>query len=64
MVSHPSEASNGSDPGAGQRRDVQSVASVMRNVVKINESGFGEVIVSEVEMSDLSGDDRLRTGGE
>ena len=60
VVAHAAEPGHGCSPGSGQRCDVNAVMGVAAEVVEIDEGCLGEIVVGEVEMSDLRGDHRLR----
>ena len=62
MVSHPSEPRDGADPGPRERRDVQTVARVVLEVVEIDQGGLTQVVVGQLEVADLRGNDRLGAG--
>ena len=62
VVAHAAEAGDGDDPGARQRGDVQPVAGVVLEVLEIDQGGFGEVVVGQLEVPDLGRDDRLGAG--
>ena len=64
VVAHPAESGDGGDPGAGQRGDVQAVAGVVLEVLEVHQGGLGEVVVGQLEVSDLGGDHRLGAGRE
>src|SRR6266542_1853441 len=64
VVAHAAEAGDGGEPGACERGDVDAVAAVVLEVVKVDQRGFGEVVVGELEVTDFGGDHRLRGGGE
>ena len=59
VVAHAAEAGDQPDPGARQRRDVQSVAGVVLEVVEVDQRGLAQIGVGELEVPDLGGDDRL-----
>ena len=56
MVAHAAEAGDDRDPGAGERRDVHAVAGVVLEVVQVHQRGLAEVVVGELEVTDLGGD--------
>ena len=59
VVAHAAEAGHRDQPGAGQRGEVQAIGGVAREVVQVDEGRLAEVLVGEVEVPDLGGDDRL-----
>jgi hypothetical protein len=61
-MAHPPVAGDKPAPDSGKRRNVQSVTGVVFRVVQIEERRFSEVVVGEVEVPDLGGDDRLHAG--
>src|SRR6478752_2777641 len=63
-VAHAPEAGDDRDPGTGKRCDVHAVAGVLLQVVQIHQRGLAEVVVGELEVTDLGGDDGLGAGGE
>jgi hypothetical protein len=42
---------------------VETVAGVVLEVVQVYEGGLGQVVVGELEVAGLGGDDRLGGGG-
>ena len=61
-VAQAAEAADQRDPGAGQRGDVHAVAGVVLQVPQVHQGGLAEVVVGQVEVADLGGDDRLGAG--
>src|SRR5918997_3240192 len=59
VVSHAAKPSHRGDPGAGQRGQVNAIAGVVMEVSKVQESGFSEVVVGQLEMPYLGRDHRL-----
>ena len=60
MVAHAAEACDGGDPGPCQGGDVNAVAGVVLEVVEVHERRLAEVVVRQLEVPDLGGDDGLR----
>jgi hypothetical protein len=60
VVAHPAEPGDGADPRPGERGDVQPVARVVLEVVEVDQRRLAEVVVGQLEVADLGGDDRLR----
>ena len=58
----PAEPGHRGDPRPGQRGDVQAVAGVVLEVVEVDQRRLAEVVVGELEVADLGGDDRLGAG--
>ena len=61
-VAHPAKAAHRRDPRSRDRGDVDSVAGVVLQVLEVQEGGLGEVVIGEVQVTDLSGDHRLHAG--
>ena len=59
VVAHAAEAGDRDEPAPGQRRKMQSLGGVVREIVQVDEGGLAEVVVREVEVADLGCDDRL-----
>ena len=55
MITQAAEAGDGDDPGAGQRGDVQSIARVVLEVIQVDQGGRPEVVVGQLQMTDLTG---------
>ena len=64
MGAHPAESRDDADHGPGERGDVQPVAGVVLEVVEVDQRGLGEVVVGQLEVADLGGDDRLGARGQ
>jgi len=62
LLAFASEAGDCGEPGSGERGDVNTVARVVLEVVQVHQRGLAEVFVSEVEVTDFGGNDRLRAG--
>ena len=59
VVAQCRRSRGGAQPGAGERGEVQAVGGVAGQVVQVDERRLAEVVVGEVEVADLGGDDRL-----
>ena len=59
VVAHAAETGDGDRPAAGQRGDVQPVAGVVVQVLQVGQRGLGPVVVGQLEVAGLRGDDRL-----
>ena len=59
MVPHAAEAVNGGEPRARERAHVHAVPDVVLEVVDVHQGGLAQVVVRELEVADLGGDDRL-----
>ena len=59
MIAQAAEPGDRDEPGTGQRGEVETIGGVAREVVQVDEGRLAEVLVGEVEMPDLGGDDRL-----
>ena len=64
VVAHPSKPCDRADPCPCERRDVQTVARVVLEVVEVDERGLRKVVVGQLEVANLRGDDRLCAGRE
>ena len=64
VVAHPAESGDGGDPRPGQRRDVQTVARVVFEVVQVQQRGLPEVVVGQLQVADLRRDDCLSACGQ
>ena len=62
MVAHTAEAGHRGNPSAGQRGQVNTVAGVVIEVAEVQEGGFAEVAVRQLEVADLGCDHRLDLG--
>jgi len=60
VVAHAPEAVHGREPRASERAHVHPVAHVVLQVVDVHQRRLTEVVVSQLEVADLSGDDCLR----
>ena len=60
----PPKPATAHDPGAGERGDVEAVAGVVLEVVEVDQGGFAEVVVGQLEVADLGRDHRLGAGRE
>jgi hypothetical protein len=54
VVAHAAEAGDGDDPGAGERGDVEAVAGVVFEVVEVDQGGFAEVVVGQLEVAAIT----------
>src|SRR5215216_1286207 len=59
VIAHAAKPGHRGDPGAGQRGQVNAVAGVVMEVTQIQESGFAQVVVGQLEVPDFGGDYRL-----
>ena len=64
VVAHSTESGHRGDPRPGQRRDVQTVARVVLEVVQVQQRGLPEVVVGQLQVADLRRDHCLSAGGQ
>src|SRR5258706_2009242 len=62
VVTHADEAGDKSKPCSGQGGDVHAVLGIVVEVVQVHQNDLAEVVVGEVEVSDLGRDHRLGGG--
>src|SRR5215213_10112219 len=59
VIAHAAEPGNRDMQGTGQRGQVETIGGVARSVMQVDEGRLEEVLVRQVEVSDLGGDNRL-----
>jgi hypothetical protein len=59
LVAEAAETGDCRLPGVGERRDVETVARVVLEILYVDQRGFGEVVKRELEVADFGRDDRL-----
>ena len=57
MIAQPAEAGDRREPRPGERGEVQPVGGIAREVVEVDERRLAKVVVGEIEVTDLGGDD-------
>ena len=59
VVAKAAEAGERGDARPRERGDVNAVAGVVLEVVEVEQRGFGEIVVGQLDVPDLGGHDRL-----